>query len=297
MIDVNIKDIIGPDDEYLLVEDGRVSAHSSGISGFLIEEDIDLKVIYAFTRSAEIEFQISEGVRLNITEIFMDFAPEVDATVNYTLKPESKVNLLSVKSSKQNGKTRINANINLFKDAYIKLNEIANLPGSCELVNRIFLNEKGAELEMKTVTLNSSGEEQTFSAYVFHNSGTTASALHSYGISANASELRISTDGIIKSGSSKSELRQNTKGLILDSESHVSASPILEIDDFDVVAAHGASIGAIDEEMLYYLMSRGIPRTEAERLVIAGFINPFLEAIPQESLKEWISALINSYLR
>jgi Fe-S cluster assembly protein SufD len=63
------------------------------------------------------------------------------------------------------------------------------------------------------------------------------------------------------------------------------------------VAAHGASIGAIDEEMLYYLMSRGIPRTEAERLVIAGFINPFLEAIPQESLKEWISALINSYLR
>jgi Fe-S cluster assembly scaffold protein SufB len=42
------------------------------------------------------------------------------------------------------------------------------------------------------------------------------------------------------------------------------------------VAAHGASIGAIDEEMFYYLMSRGISRTDAERLVIAGFINPFL---------------------
>ena len=75
--------------------------------------------------------------------------------------------------------------------------------------------------------------------------------------------------------------------------SHISASPILEIEDFDVVASHGASIGAIDEEMLYYLMSRGIKRSDAEKLVISGFINPFLASITEEKLHNWIMSLIN----
>ena len=78
-------------------------------------------------------------------------------------------------------------------------------------MNRIILKEKGAEVDMKSVTLNSSGCKQTFSVQVFHNPGSTKSTLSSYGIAANASKLKISTDGIIKPGCAKAETRQNTR--------------------------------------------------------------------------------------
>ncbi|HEY8396174.1 MAG TPA: SufD family Fe-S cluster assembly protein [Bacilli bacterium] len=293
MMNIDFRDIIGPNDEYLVIKDGVIADHSSKVSGFWIQNDVDLKVIYTFTRDSEVDFQISEGVNLNITELFLDIAPDVDITVNYSLKAGAKVNLLSVKNSKQNGKIRLNANIYLENHAYIKLNELSSLPGACELNNRLFLNETDAKAEMKTVTLNSSGKDQIFSVHIFHNSEATISQLNSYGIAANTSKLKINTDGIIKKGSAKAELRQSTKGLILDQKSHVGASPVLEINDFDVVAQHGASIGAIDEDALYYLMSRGISRSDAEKLVVSGFINPFLSAIPEGNLKDWIMSLIN----
>lgn len=293
MMNINFKDIIGPQDEYLIIEDGVVSAYSSGISNFLIEKDLNLKIIYYFTRDTEIEFQISEGVKVNITELIFDVASEADINLKYSVEAGAEVNFLSVKNSTQKGKTRINTNISLAKDAYIKLNELASFLGVSVLNNRISLDEPGSQAVLKTVALNTSGEKQILSANIFHNSEATTSELQSYGIVANSSTLIISTDGIIKKGSSKVELRQNTKGLILDENSHISASPILEIEDFDVIASHGASIGAIDEEMLYYLMSRGISRSDAEKLVISGFINPFFASISEEKLQDWIRSLIN----
>lgn len=293
MMNIDLKDIISPHDEYLIIEDGVVSAHSSGISDYLIDKNINLKIIYYFTRDSEIEFQITKGIKANITELIFDVAPGADINLKYSLEAGAEVSFLSVKNSTQKGKVRINTNISLAQDAYIKLNELASFPDVCELNNRIFLDEPGSQAVMKTVTLNTSGEKQIFSANIFHNSEATTSELQSYGIVANSSTLIISTDGIIKKGSAKVELRQNTKGLILDENSHISASPILEIEDFDVVASHGASIGAIDEEMLYYLMSRGIKRSDAEKLVISGFINPFLASITEEKLYDWIMSLIN----
>lgn len=293
MMNIDLKDIISPHDEYLIIEDGVVSAHSSGISDYLIDKNINLKIIYYFTRDSEIEFQITKGIKANITELIFDVAPTADINLKYSLEAGAEVSFLSVKNSTQKGKVRINTNISLAQDAYIKLNELASFPDVCELNNRIFLDEPGSQAVMKTVTLNTSGEKQIFSANIFHNSEATTSELQSYGIVANSSTLIISTDGIIKKGSAKVELRQNTKGLILDENSHISASPILEIEDFDVVASHGASIGAIDEEMLYYLMSRGIKRSDAEKLVISGFINPFLASITEEKLYDWIMSLIN----
>ena len=64
------------------------------------------------------------------------------------------------------------------------------------------------------------------------------------------------------------------------------ANPILLIEEYEVTAGHAASVGQIDEEQLYYLMSRGIHRKEAMRLAIRGFLGPVIEAIPLNSVRE-----------
>ena len=65
------------------------------------------------------------------------------------------------------------------------------------------------------------------------------------------------------------------------------------IDEFDVVANHGASIGKMSDDSLFYLMSRGLTKEEASKIIIMGFINPLVDKIEDKETKEM---LINSFL-
>ena len=73
---------------------------------------------------------------------------------------------------------------------------------------------------------------------------------------------------------------------ILDPTGECLAEPILLIDYYDVKAYHGATIGKISDDDLFYLMSRGLTKEEAFMLIINGLIEPFVKRIHDESIKE-----------
>src|SRR5690606_20133326 len=89
-----------------------------------------------------------------------------------------------------------------------------------------------------------------------------------------------------------------SQALLLSEEAEMAAKPELEIYADDVICGHGATSGQIDDEMLFYLMARGIPRGEAERLLIeaflAGAVDSFDEGPVGEALKTTISAWLNA---
>ena len=72
---------------------------------------------------------------------------------------------------------------------------------------------------------------------------------------------------------------------MLSEKARGDANPILLIDEYDVKAGHAAGVGKIDEEQLYYLMSRGLTRRAAEILIIYGFLMPFIDDIRSEVIK------------
>ncbi|HTI13129.1 MAG TPA: Fe-S cluster assembly protein SufD [Dictyobacter sp.] len=74
-------------------------------------------------------------------------------------------------------------------------------------------------------------------------------------------------------------------GLMLSKKARGEFIPGLEIAANDVSASHGATSGQIDENQLFYLMVRGIPRAEAERIIVQGFFEPVLQRIPLENLR------------
>ena len=86
----------------------------------------------------------------------------------------------------------------------------------------------------------------------------------------------------------KSKCVQLSKGIIMDDEAKITSKPILLIDEFDVIANHGASIGKMSDDSLFYLMSRGLTKKDAFLLVLNGIINPFIEKIFNEELKNEI---------
>ena len=74
----------------------------------------------------------------------------------------------------------------------------------------------------------------------------------------------------------------------MDDEAKITSKPILLIDEFDVIANHGASIGKMSDDSLFYLMSRGLTKKDAFLLVLNGIINAFIEKIFNEELKNEI---------
>ena len=88
---------------------------------------------------------------------------------------------------------------------------------------------------------------------------------------------------------SKSKCAQLSRGIVMDNDSKVDAKPVLLIDEFDCFANHGASIGKVSDEDLFYLMSRGLSKNEAFILILDGIIRPFIDSIVIEEYKNQIS--------
>jgi Fe-S cluster assembly protein SufD len=89
---------------------------------------------------------------------------------------------------------------------------------------------------------------------------------------------------------------QTNKNLLLSDHAEVDTRPRLEIFTDDVKCTHGAAVGALDEEALFYLRSRGIPREEAKALLTYAFASEILDLIPSESLRTHVETLVAGWL-
>ena len=89
---------------------------------------------------------------------------------------------------------------------------------------------------------------------------------------------------------------QREETLLLSEDAEIDAVPNLEIENQDVKCGHAASIGRLDKEKLFYLMSRGLDRAAAERLLIDAFIEPFLAAVTDDALRASLAETIAAKL-
>ncbi len=79
---------------------------------------------------------------------------------------------------------------------------------------------------------------------------------------------------------------------MLDQESQSDTIPVIDIQTSDIDLGHEAKIGRIDDDVIFYLMSRGIPEEEAKAMIVRGFAEPIAKELPLEYAVE-MNALIN----
>ena len=89
---------------------------------------------------------------------------------------------------------------------------------------------------------------------------------------------------------------QKEDTLLLSPDAEVAPIPNLEIDNNNVRCSHGTTVGQIDKEVLFYLMSRGLDHETALRLAVKGFFEPLIGSLPLESLQEQIRSVVSSRL-
>ena len=90
----------------------------------------------------------------------------------------------------------------------------------------------------------------------------------------------------VEEDAQKTNAYQENRNLLLSNEAHADSIPGLEIMANDVRCTHGATLGRIDREELFYLMARGLSRAEAERLIVRGFFQDVLDRIELEPVRE-----------
>jgi Fe-S cluster assembly protein SufD len=129
-----------------------------------------------------------------------------------------------------------------------------------------------------------------------HNAPNTTSDLLFKG--ALKDESRSVWQGMIRvlPHAQKTDGFQANRNLVLSDEARADSIPGLEIMANDVRCTHAATIGKIEEEPIFYLMSRGMTRTDAERLLVVGFFDPIMERIPFAEVRERLSAHIEQKL-
>ncbi len=142
-----------------------------------------------------------------------------------------------------------------------------------------------ANVNVRLAALSKTNESKHIEITMEHLAPMTYANMDNYGVVKQNGSLVIDGVCTIKKGMYQSQSHQVNKIIVFDSASSAKANPYLYIDEYDVKASHGASVGKIDEEHLYYLQSRGLTRNEAMHLVVYGYFTPVLEYVHDDELK------------
>jgi Fe-S cluster assembly protein SufD len=101
---------------------------------------------------------------------------------------------------------------------------------------------------------------------------------------------------VVPPGAPGTDAYQTNRNLVLNEGARADTIPFLEIETAEVKCSHAGAVGRVDDEHLFYLMSRGVPRAEAKRLIVMGFLQEVLEMVSLEELRAELEAAVQEKL-
>lgn len=154
------------------------------------------------------------------------------------------------------------------------------------------LKGKGAKGELLSLSFASTGQHLDTGGKAIHLAPHTSSIITSKSVSCGGG--RSSFRGLVKiaQGAKESKSHVHCHGLLLDKHSQADTYPCAQISEKDVEFSHEATISNIEEEKLFYLMSRGLSKEQATALIVNGFVEPVVSKLPMEYAVE-LNRLIN----
>ncbi|RXK18080.1 Fe-S cluster assembly protein SufD [Macrococcus sp. DPC7161] len=163
--------------------------------------------------------------------------------------------------------------------------------------NTTYLMGDNSSSDLKTVVVGRGKQKLNFTTQIIQYGKNSVGHILKHGVMKDEASSIFNGIGHIKHGGTKADAQQESRVLMLSEKARGDANPILLIDEDDVTAGHAASVGKVDPMQLFYLMSRGISKQEAERLVIHGFLAPVVNELPIEAVKRQLTDVIELKVR
>jgi Fe-S cluster assembly protein SufD len=150
----------------------------------------------------------------------------------------------------------------------------------------------GATFNLACAYAPNESEHTDFTFEVTHTAPHTTSRMLAKGVAAGNGHGVVQGRVIVKSEAQKTDSHQLSRALLLSPHAEIDQKPELEIFADDVKCGHGAAIGALDPDQLFYLRARGIPEREARNMLVAAFLGEIVERVPaiaREAAGAWLT--------
>lgn len=272
--------------EHDLTEDIIVSDHKIHVL-----HATNLQILYTNDKPFDttVDFIIESDNKLELIEQF-HFQTDMTLHLQLHVKQNSEVSRFVDQQSLQEIHVNIHDSVVLDQDsnmtvAYVELAN-CNVDASC----KYHLQQSGSKVTLRLAALSKDAYQKHYTISLLHLAPHTIGTMDNYGVVKDTGSLIIDGIGTIKKGNYQSNSHQTNKIIVFDEGCNAKANPYLYIDEYDVQASHGASVGKIDEDHLYYLQSRGLSKQEAMHLVTFGYFMPVLEYIKNDELKDQFHA-------
>jgi Fe-S cluster assembly protein SufD len=239
-----------------------------------------------------------EGARFSLIEEYASSSPELHAYTNVVselfCEPSSKLEYVSIQNLSRETWHFASHHARVGRDA--ELDWVAGGFGSRKGKTWIQndLAGRGATSRVTGAYFTDGEQHIDYDTFQLHQAPDTTSdfafkgALRDKSTAVWRGMIRVERDA------QKTNAYQENRNLMLSPTTHAVPIPGLEILANDVRCTHGATVGRVDREQLFYLMARGLSRQEAERLIVRGFFQDVLDRIELEPVREALSAALEA---
>lgn len=245
----------------------------------------------SFTRSLIV---VEKGARVAIAESHEGVAAQVNAALELIVGDEAEVDYYKVVANRgvHLGSLMLSAGKRARFDTFV-LNYDAGIVRNQSFVRFAGQHSKGA---MRGVNLLRAEEHVDNTLLIEHAAAHCAGREQFKAVLDGESHSVFQGKIVVNPGAQKTDSKMMTRALLLSDSAEADNKPELEIFADDVVCGHGATAGALDPTLKFYLMSRGIDEAQAEALLIQAFIGETVEEIADEGFREAIMSAALAWL-
>jgi len=235
---------------------------------------------------------LNENSELHLLAVYTSENKDSKINFNVDLKENAKLDFINLQKSSMITDNNIKREIKLERNSVFNLFDL-NFGG--KLVNsgvNVNLNGENSRFEHFAVFLGNNEQKFDFDVNAFHNAPYTYSNMLTKGALNDKSKSFYK--GLIKinKNASNSNGYQKQEAILLSENAESNSIPKLEIDNNEVRCTHGSSVSQIDEDKMFYVMSRGLDEKKAKIILVRGFLQEIIDKVNFGELDELISEKI-----
>ncbi|MCF7801981.1 MAG: Fe-S cluster assembly protein SufD [Candidatus Marinimicrobia bacterium] len=160
----------------------------------------------------------------------------------------------------------------------------------------VLLDGSGSEVHLNGLYIATGEQHMDNQTYIDHAVPHTTSTEHYRGVMNDHGHGVFTGRVLVRQDAQKTDAQQMNKNLLLSKTAQADTRPQLEIFADDVKASHGATVGQLDEDQIFYLRSRGIGEAAARHLLTQAFANEIVDSVPHEEMGNFVHSIVNQRL-
>lgn len=244
----------------------------------------------------QILIRIGEGAKLNLFEYYTSSTTEqslLGSLHEITAEKYSTAEINIVHNEDKNTMSLGWAKIRGEEKSNVKVNFIYNGGTFTRSRSKVDVAGLEANAEVNELIVSTGEQKMDISTNIINTAKNSNAILESKAVLMDRSVCLLKGYASIMENAAGSRSYVNERGIVLDKTAHLDSIPSMSIGNSDVKATHSSATAPIDEESIFYLMSRGASEIDAKKMVISGFIAGIIGKIDDVIVREIVSSIIN----